>query len=868
MSFNEQAASAFLDGKMGSVDQKKIDNFLDSKEPEKEPEKPKKSAFDEMLSGANRYAAGANDVLLNLLGLPGDVANFVLEKFGVEGRVYGSEAIRQGGAELGIGFAKGDEPDSALYKAGQYTGIGLEFLVPVLRFGRGAEAAVKASQTVEPAAGVTRGVAQRITAPFVTAPKTALTSELTGSAGAGIAAYYGEQEFGPTGEIIGGIIGGVPGSLVGAAIPKAWESVKTSLFPFTTPGAKIKAAARLQQLVETPRTEKTISAAQKKVLPQAKIPPAKLAGDKHLIALHNKVLDSDPVLAHKMRVEQEATNALARKELESLGGDVPIEETQAFLKGRTEHIKTLINARIDQALKSSKDALDNVAPKTQRRIVNTTVSKQIDQALAEARVVENEAWDKVRKTAISPTSSVRTAYQRILLERTETSDPAELPSFLGQFLGRLNKEGNLTGGKLKQTESVKNLHNLRSRIVTIVREEKGKEAPNWNKVRILNEVQESILDDLQSSATAKEFGDALEISRQLNQKFRGGIMDVILGHERTGGRVAPEISLESIRGGPKAATQINEVLAAAPESFGMMEELVKLNIQQSGIVDKSGRLIVSAAKKYMLKNEDTLDLFPDVKNALNQAIALEEKAINAGLSGKARLDLINKSITSRVAEAKPRRVLSTVMSDKHPQKKMRSIFKHSNDRAKRGIKNDIVDFLIGKSKTGQFDEHDMPILSGKKMANAWKTNKEVLKEGLDNGDIDRLNVIIETLKKNEDLKNLPEIGDVLSPENRIITYVARIAAARHGASMGGGSGGSIQTASMASTAAQRFIGKLDITKSQQLIKDAIQDPELFKALLSNPTKRLEMVRATKTLNSWMVAHTVSTLSDNRDQLAQ
>lgn len=863
MSFDNVAAAAFLEGKETEFDSSEAESFLDQK-PTETPVIPKiapKSALDEVISGGNRFAAGANDVLLDLLGLPGDAMNFVLEKFGTDKRVYGSDAIRKFGADIGIGFEKGAEPDSALYQAGEYTGIGLSFLAPVLKYGKGALTAAKSGQLVEPSAGVAKGVAQRITAPFIAAPKTALTTELTGSFGAGIGSYYGGKEFGPTGEIIGGLAGGIPSTFAGAAIPKLAESIKKSLFPFTAAGAKPKAAARIQALAETARTGKVITESQARVLAEAKIPPAKLSGDKHLIALHNKVLDSDPVLAHKMSIEQQATNALARKELETLGGDVPIESTQAYLQGRINHVKGLINSRVDDALKKAKGSIENLGPKSQRKIVNQTVNKQINAALADARKVENEAWAKVDKKAFSSTQETKKTYQNILADRTETSDPSEIPSFIKEFLGTLKKDV-LTKGKLGRTETVKNLHNLRHRINTVVREEKAKDVPNWNKIRIMGELQESILKDLQSSPAAKDFEEALQISRQLNEKFRGGVIDVILGHEKTGGKIAPEISLESIKGGPKAAVQIKEVLAASPESFGMIEELVKLNMQQSGIADRNGRIIVSAANKYLTKNEDLLDIFPDIKNSLNQAIGLEERAARTSVSAKTRLGKVGRATAQKVAEAKPGRVLSTIMTAKNPRQKMKTIIRQSNQKGARGIKNDIVDFLLGKAKTSRYDEHDMPILSGKRMANAWKTNKKVLQAGLKKDEIKRLEIIIETLKKNDDLDRLPEIGDIIKPDNRLLVYVARIVAAKHGAAVGGGSAGaSIQTASMASSAAKTFMDKIDTGMARQIIKDSIQDPELFKALLSDATKPLETIKAAKILNGWMIAHTVSSLEE-------
>ena len=94
-----------------------------------------------------------------------------------------------------------------------------------------------------------------------------------------------------------------------------------------------------------------------------------------------------------------------------------------------------------------------------------------------------------------------------------------------------------------------------------------------------------------------------------------------------------------------------------------------------------------------------------------------------------------------------------------------------------------------------------------------------------------------------------------------MTYVARIAAARHGASLGGGMGGQLQAASMASSAAKKLVDKLDTGTAQEILKDAIQDQELFKALLSETSKGPDMLMANKVIQGWMIAHAVSTLNE-------
>ncbi len=82
-------------------------------------------------------------------------------------------------------------------------------------------------------------------------------------------------------------------------------------------------------------------------------------------------------------------------------------------------------------------------------------------------------------------------------------------------------------------------------------------------------------------------------------------------------------------------------------------------------------------------------------------------------------------------------------------------------------------------------------------------------------------------------KDAPSIGSLsASSPNRVIEMVARIVAANHGAQMGNG-GSSIQIAAMASNRMKALLGNLQNDKAAKMLMDAVEDPELFKALLTD-----------------------------------
>lgn len=885
MSFEEKA-DAFLAG--GNTDTKqsedKYDEFLAGGEIEKpkatdpEPEQELKDGDKSIWESTGDYAAGANDAIIRTLGLPADAANWALEKMGSDKRVYGgSKDVSKGMATIGAGYEKGKEPDTGSYKAGNYTGTGLLFLAPWLKVGKAAATSGAyylpkiADKTklslhtgaVQPHVGTTRGIAQRITAPFVTDPKRAYLAELAGGTGAGYGAHYGEKNYGPTGEMIGGLGGGLFGTYT-ATMPLysvGKRYLQRSIFPFTPAGAKAKAANRLRTLAETINIEKTVAKEQSKVLKGAKISPAKLSGDRHMVALEKAVLKDDPVLAHQFDLEETAVNTMARQEVEDLGGNIPIEQTQAYISGRVEHTKKLIQNSVTKAVTKSQEILSKMSPTQRRKNVNQIAGKHIDDALTKARAAENEAWGDVDKKVMTTLDEVRTVYSKQLDDLPSTADKDLIPNYLRGFLGDI-KEGEFVEGTLKASESVKNLHGLRSRITTEIRELKAAEAPNWNKIRILNDVQEAILKDLEKTPTADNLTKAIALSRELNEKFSGGVMNTIMGNEKTGGKLASELTLEGIKNGPKAAVEINRVLAAAPKSQDVVEEYVKMQIAQSNVV-REGRINLLPAKKYMVNNEDVLDIFPDLKRAMNNAIAAEEKAKWLTDTAKQRLLKVNRSLPGRLAVVKPKTFLKTVMESPNPEIEMKTLVGRLNRVGKEGVKNDIVDYLLNKSKTTGFDENVSPILSGRKFFNELKNNRRIFHTIMKDEGMDRLDIIANTLIKNEDMTNLPDVGSVIEATRNPLSWAIEILAVRAGAKMGHGtSGASLKTAGMFGEISRKLLGDLDTGRARQLIKDAIQDPELFKELATDITSLDQADRFMKVYHGWLMADAVRNIDEN------
>jgi len=85
--------------------------------------------------------------------------------------------------------------------------------------------------------------------------------------------------------------------------------------------------------------------------------------------------------------------------------------------------------------------------------------------------------------------------------------------------------------------------------------------------------------------------------------------------------------------------------------------------------------------------------------------------------------------------------------------------------------------------------------------------------------MNRLNIIGETMKKNEGLDNIPDVDAIIKPSNKIVNLVVGTFMARIGAKLGAkSSGASLRTASLVTTAGKDVVDSLDVGRAKVVIK--------------------------------------------------
>ena len=897
----------------GFDEEKALQWLSDGKDVEEQQVQPKPVIKES--KPVTEYFGAASDELLNLVDLPNHLYNWAADNLN-QYRMPDDESpavartrnirvptVGDMAAESGVGYKEGEEPDTAAYRAGKFTIMGLEFMAPFLQIakvpkglqapanalksapvGIRAEAptmigGVKTGVKPVPFQGGARGVVEQLNKPYLNTPKRAIAIDLLGGGLSGVGSYYGEEKFGTVGGQIGGLGLGIVPAITITNAGKIADATMRTVFPFTQKGGMARASQIVDDLKQIPNVSEQIKLELQRSLKGTKHTTAQLSGDDYISALEKVLIDADPALAFEIKQQNLSNNAVAKFALEKMAGKEGVSEIAKSLQSRTLKLKTYLNAKVDHSINKVKDAITGMKPKQMRIAANTAIKNDIDKALKAARKDETITWNKVNKRNASPTQETLKEYKTLASDRWAEDDPTEIPKYLEGFLGRYDNKGKwIFGSYDKKPQMVGNLHALRRRVQKDATIESSLEAPDWNKVRILGQLDDALLRDLERSESSDALTEAISVSRELNSKFKGGIMSTIMRNYKTGGSLDTSMTMDSLALGEKGAVQIKKILTASPESHGSIEDILKLNMVKSKIIkdntiDDIPRLNLPKAKSYMAENQSVMEMFPTLSKQMDEAIAFEERVTYFTKDAIKKIAKVDKSLAGRLSATKPKRILATIMDEQEPEKAIVRVYRHLNEKGKVALKNDIFDYIKKNSLDSKINLPDgTRSLSGKRAESAWAENKKVFSKIYKKDEIERIEKIVHTLKTGDTQTNLPVSAaeKALATKTNLLSYAVETYAVRMGAKLGHGtSGASLRTASTAGNMVKRFMDKIGSNTATKLLKNAVQDKELFKAIedfpMRPPTKEKffdkEHLKSITIIKGWMIANAIESAEE-------
>lgn len=683
------------------------------------------------------------------------------------------------------------------------------------------------------------------------------------------------------GQIIGGFApaGGAAG--IAGATRLAARGVSAAAFPYTDTGATIRAARRVQSLVPDPAgaaailDEPTIS----------NLSPAQRIGDERLLALQKEVMDENVQIDSQLTQQNRGNLDTLKDEMNKIRGEGSVAETKASLSARQEKLSSLLDARLKSAMDNTDVKVSKLAPEMRGSQSSVIAREQLESALNDARVKEKEFWGQIPDNILVDKTNTTKKYED-LIKNTPRAQQDDIPrALMAKVLSQpdeapvrvVGSDGRpLLGDKVPATERVTELQGLRSKLLEGSR--KARAEGNYNSARIHDELADSVLNDIGAAPdriqgeTGQKIRDALDFSRQLNEKFTRGEVGRILGTSRTGGdKVAPEMTLGSLIGGGKVKGSVafDNMMEAAdtPELKGSVEDYLKEQLSKSAL--KDGSINSSAARKFLDQNVDILDKFPELKKTISDAADSGEKLLAKSMrTQQAKKTLItdSKNHISKFINAPIDKEFDVILGSRDPAGFTKDLVnraaKDSTGAAAKGLKASAVDYLMEKStRSGKL--HGEALLEN---LNGNPKMEATLSQMLTADEMQRMRRIGGELKAAQAATS-KDIGGVINDlPHAMIATPLRIYAARVGAKFGAGTdGASLITANIFSQRVKKYLGKWTNDKAHNMLVAAVQDPQLMKALLTDSTTKPGQKLAARKLEAWLVGPGASLLEEDEEK---
>jgi hypothetical protein len=657
--------------------------------------------------------------------------------------------------------------------------------------------------------------------------------------------------------------------------PAGWllGRVRAAVFPFTEAGGKVRASARLRELSADPEA----AAAALGEPSVGNLTPAQQTGEPRIMALERAILDKDARLDADFKQRTAESSAALKEAMREPAGGLGPEEVQQFVGERLNYLTSLLDQRVAQAEESVAQRLARLTPENRASQNSQIVRAEMEAALRAARSQERQLWQAIPDDAPVPTTQARAAYETFLADLPRAQRDA-LPDKAKRFLDPLSNE------RLQPTDAFKEVRGLYSEMREASR--LARSAGKFNEARVSDGIADAILEDMGTVAGEDSVGrlyqDARGFSRALNERFRQGDIGRILGYEREGGmRVPAETTLDITlgRGGTKAAVSADELRqaiapiegqAGAPDpqaAESAMRDYLRRRFTDYSV--RNGEMDANRAQDFIRKNDELLDRFPDLKQEMAEGQAAQVQASRqtrtAGERAK-RLRDPKRSKTAAVLNADPEKVIDTVIKSRAPREAARDLRrqtgKDQTGEALAGLKGAFFDYLTRQAKTSAIDEAGEPVLSGRafqRLLNEPRV-RAAATEVFTQDEFKRLQRITQEFRKLETSQGrLPDVGAPMADlPNTVISLITRTMAARMGAQAGAGtSGASLLTAHFASKRMREFVGALTNDSAEAMLRDAIQDKDLFQSLLRGVDTPRAARQVERRLTEWLAGYTAA-----------
>lgn len=613
-----------------------------------------------------------------------------------------------------------------------------------------------------------------------------------------------------------------PGAQV---IKQGVRNVKAAVAPYTEGGAYEVARNRMQGLAGGPERAQRLSD-RIDIDNEYRLTPAQQTDDPNMRGLERLAAEQDPNLRERLEVRAETGRNIAQQDVAGMGGDV--QEARAFIAEQRRAFKTKMDTSVNDALKRAGTTLDNIKNIRPESENATAAMDEVRKALDSALVEEKAMWDAIPRGARVPTMQTTKAAQE-LVEAVPFAQRDSVPKAVRDVLDNPEVYGD--------EATINNMHGLYSELRRVARSAMAGSDQDKKMAKIANEVADAVLDDMGANGGVTEIGRkinaARENSRVLHETFDRGTVGRLLKRTIDGDTtVAPELAMKRSVGrqGVEASVAANDLGTATQNaSDPFVTDYIKERFNKAA-VSANGDFTQASARKFIRDNAELLERYPDLRTDIKDAVAANEtaEAFAARVQGRIKtLEDGRRSAAAAFLNGPADKAFKAIIDSANPAQAARKLAnaarKDTSGKALAGVKGAFTDHLI------ENPEDLARVIDDTKVGAA-------MRQVFEPGELQRMRVIGREMQKLSAAGEASNIGTSLSgaKPNSVLKFMLTTVAARHGAALGAGtSGASLKTASAASDRMSKILDSLVSDKAAKILSDAIEDPELFKALLTD-----------------------------------
>lgn len=806
---------------------------------------------------------------------------------------------------LGAGIVpfRGEAPDensSIWYRQGHMVG---ESILGGLAIGKGATVIPKAAETANKGIKIADNIIQAIGNSYRAGKLRLAGTEALIGYGAGTGGYYAVQNFPDSGvaQFVGELGGGLatdvarqtarsvtkgalnlsPTVWVIGKVGDAYQRMRRSASPFH---ATTRTRERFERQGITERRagdiidEAESARTSDQFLPGAaeQMTFAQRAGDFGLLQLEQDVMKmatEDALSLGTTQRIQNLNNILTRNF--ELGDPSTFNPTQfrQYMNTKREYYQALLDASIENAARDVDSRLARHAVSAgQEEQANLIARSALDRALEGARATENRLWEAIPDDVTIPSDNFAKAWQELRSSMTNVARQTDSP-ITTSWLDKIRfgkKKGQPRIGEMVTIQQARDLISQLRREARNATSAFGE--TNFNLARIANKLATAINDDLAESIDGlygSADGPGNEIVAAMNEAvaFSKGLNETLMNPAIAG------LFAKDAAGNPLVRnTEVLDHLFANPSgNRGNYDDLMNAVGNDPAVEQALNDYLrfglfnhesfdVDAARNFLRTNERLLDRMPALRRDIVEAIETDDIKRIQKESLEADFDPLLAAATV-FGQKTPNSAFNDVFASDNPPRAMAQILRLAREddtgAALAGLQQGFADYLLNIATQNS----EFASVGGNRFVDYNLLAEELKKPSVKNllpmvftpqqqRRLEQIEATARRLQMQRDARSSVE-GIQRDLASQLLTVAARLGGAR----LGGGPisgmsvGGSLQSAAIVSNWLQSMARATIENPSEELIKMAVLDEELFKALYRTPRDEAAARAAEETVST-------------------